>query len=96
MSATAAKTIVTIHKPEHRRRSLAIERNTADAIDAYDHNVGAYFDFLGVQAGKQGFELRFDAAGGTIPFTIDETDHEQKKSAHAWMESQPNIWDWIP
>lgn len=29
-------------------------------------------------------------------FSIDESSHADKLAAHAWLESQPDIWNWMP
>lgn len=89
-------TVITLHAPEHRRRSLTAERDTREAREAYDRNVGAYFEFLRREAVGQGWQLRIDQQDLNALITIDEVDHHQKKAAHAWLITQPDIWNWMP
>lgn len=95
MGDLSVQTMITIHKPEHRRRTLASQQEALVAADAYDRQANAYFEFLGAQAGTNGLELRTDARDSAVLFTIDEPDHERKKAAHDWYESQPGFWDWL-
>lgn len=91
-----ATTTITIHLPAHRRAALKIERQARAAVDAYDANIGAYLDFLREGAHASGYELRTDRRDDGPVFSIDETDHAAKKAAHAWLEAQPDIWNWSP
>ena len=85
---------LTVFAPEHRRRSIANEpRGGALSARAYDHQVGAYFEFLREQAARVGIEMQVDAQDRDVLF---EVDHEGKKAVRAWLARQPDLWDWLP
>lgn len=87
---------ITIHLPSHRSRALQLEQNTPEAIEAYDANIGAYVKFLKEEAAKQDYVVTTDHSELEGVFAIHETDHAAKKAAHDWLETQPDIWNWIP
>jgi hypothetical protein len=91
-----AKTTVIIHLPVHRRLSIKHEGDTHEAVAAYDHHIGDYIRFLQAQATKAGFELRTDQHEAEHVFSIEEISHDDKKAAHDWLESEPDLWNWIP
>lgn len=89
---------IRIHLHNHRQRALQIEGSDRDAPSVYDANIAAYLQFLKDQAQPLGFAIVSDganSANGAI-FEIIEADHASKKAAHDWLESQPDIWNWIP
>ncbi len=90
---------IRIHLDHHRQRALQIEAGNRDAPAAYDANIGAYLHYLKEQAQQHGFAIVSDGAsssGSSAIFEIIEADHASKKAAHDWLESQPDIWNWIP
>jgi hypothetical protein len=91
-----ANAIITIHLPSHRSRALQIEQNTAEAVEAYDANIGDYIQFLKDQAAQQHYTLKTDSNEFDAVYAIGNTDHDGKKAAHDWLDTQPDIWNWIP
>lgn len=91
-----AITTLVLHLPAHRRRAVQIEKNTADAEQAYDANIGAYLEFLSREAQAAGFALLTDQRDDGPAFSFDEVDGAQKRAAHDWLETQPDIWNWMP
>lgn len=91
-----AKTGLVIHLPTHREHALQSEGNTREAVQAYDANIGAYIEFLRGEGRRAGFDVSTDQRALAAVFSIDETTHDEKKLAHAWLEKQPSIWDWLP
>jgi hypothetical protein len=89
-------TLITLHLPAHRRAALKIERETAEAATAYDTHIQAYVAFLSAQAEKAGLKLDADQRDWGPIFSIAETDHASKKTAHDWLNTQPDFWNWIP
>jgi hypothetical protein len=90
-----ARATITIHLPSHRSRALQIEQNTAEAVDAYDANIGGYLKFLKDEAAKQDYAIKTDTSDLAAVYAID-ADHESKKAAHDWLDTQPDLWNWIP
>lgn len=89
-------TLITIHLPAHRRTTLKIERETAEASAAYDGQIHAYIAFLEAEAVKAGLRLDTDERDWGPTFSIAETDHDAKIAAHDWLNTQPDFWNWIP
>lgn len=90
------RAIVTVHLPTHRRHSLETYGEDARRVgEVYDENVGEYMRFLGRLARECGFDLRTDNKAVDPVFTIDERDHEAKKAAHRWLETVPDLWEWL-
>lgn len=87
---------ITIHLPSHRRKSLLIEHDTHEAVEAYDSNIGAYIRFLQTEAGKKGLALGTDEQDIDSTYSISATDHATKVAAHDWLHEQPDLWNWIP
>ena len=94
---STAQTLIVLHRPEHRRRTLSLQpTDRAQAERAYDRHVGDYLDFLRSSAQHAGFRLTSDERDWDTLFTIDETDHTDKQAAHAWLQTQPDFWTWLP
>jgi hypothetical protein len=91
-----ATTTVILHVPAHRRRALQIERDTAEAEQAYDEQIGAYVDFLRDEAEKAGYALVTDPRDADTPFGIEAPDGNAKRAVHDWLERQPDLWNWMP
>lgn len=89
-------TTIVIHLPSHRRRALQIERNTAEAEQAYDAQIGGYVEFLRHEARHAGYRIETDQRDDGPPFGIVEDDGVQKREAHHWLDRQPDIWNWMP
>lgn len=87
---------IIIHLPSHRRTTLQIERDTREAAETYDGQIGAYLEFLKQEARGVGFEVETDERDWGPIFTIDEVDHDAKKAAHDWLNTQPDFWNWLP
>lgn len=88
---------ITIHLPSHRRKSLKIEGDTLEAIEAYDANIADYIRFLKTEALKKSIDLRTDhkeEAGSS--YSISALSHDDKTAAHDWLHEQPDLWNWIP
>lgn len=91
----ASATII-FHLPQHKRTALKLQERTLEAEQTYDANIGAYMAFLQQEAAKAGFKLVTDNQDLPAVYAIDERDHGSKKAAHDWLETQPDIWNWIP
>lgn len=91
-----AKTTITLHLPSYRERALQLQTDAREAAEAYDGNIGAYVEFLKGEATPAGFVVATDTRDDGPAFSITEADHEQKKAAHEWLETQPDLWNWIP
>ena len=87
---------ITIHLPSHRRKSLISEGDTAEAVEAYDSNIGAYIKFLKNEAIKPGLALNTDEQDLDAAYSISAADHATKTAAHDWLHEQPDLWNWIP
>lgn len=87
---------IVLHLPAHRRTALRIERDTQQAEEAYDANIGAYIEYLQAEGRKQGFAVKTDQQDTEAVFQIDERDHAGKKAAYDWLNTLPDIWNWIP
>ncbi|WP_028081831.1 hypothetical protein [Solimonas soli] len=90
------RAIITIHLPTHRRTALKIEHDRPEAAIAYDGQIGAYLQFLKGEAQRAGFSIETDERDWGPLFSIDEMDHQAKKAAHDWLNTQPDFWNWIP
>ncbi|NGY04714.1 hypothetical protein [Solimonas terrae] len=90
------QTIITVHLPSHRRTTLKIEHDSAEASQAYDAQIGGYLAFLRTEGRKAGFSVESDERDWGPIFSIAETDHAAKKAAHDWLNTQPDFWNWIP
>ncbi|MDB5968450.1 MAG: hypothetical protein JWQ90_900 [Hydrocarboniphaga sp.] len=91
-----ARATITVHLPSHRSRALQLEQNTAEAIEAYDANIGDYLKFLKDEASRHDYAVKTDNTDFEGVFSINDTDHAGKKTAHDWLETQPDVWNWIP
>jgi hypothetical protein len=91
-----ARATITIHLASHRSRALQLERNSTEAGEAYDANIGDYIRFLKAEAAKQDYLIKTSNSELPAVFEIEESDHAAKKAAHDWLETQPDIWNWIP
>ncbi|MGH8446806.1 MAG: hypothetical protein ACREVL_16160 [Solimonas sp.] len=90
------RAIITIHLPSHRRTTLKIEHDTREAQAAYDRQISAYIEFLKGEAQAAAFRVEADERDWGPVFSIDETNHDAKKAAHDWLNTQPDFWNWIP
>lgn len=90
------RAIITFHMPTHRQTALKLQGNTLDAEYAYDGSIGDYLRFLEQEAAKAGIRIRTDQQAYGPVFTIEGRNHDEDKAAHAWLEGQPDIWNWIP
>lgn len=93
---TAPGATIVIHLPTHRETALKLQGPGRDIEQAYDRNIGGYVDYLREEAGRAGFRVETDQRAYGPVFSIDERDHERKKAAHAWFETLPDIWNWMP
>lgn len=90
------KATITFHLPQHRETALRIENNQRVAAQAYDDNISAYLRFLEDEAGKSGYLLTSDTQEGSSVYSIEAANHDLKTAAHDWLDTQPDIWNWIP
>ena len=95
MSA-APKATITFHLPQHRETALKIENNKREAVEAYDANLSTYLRFLEAEADKNGYVLTSNTQEGPSVYSIDAANHDLKTAAHDWLDTQPDIWNWIP
>ena len=94
--SSAPKATITFHLPQHRETALKIEHNQRVAAEAYDGNISAYLRFLEQEATKSGYALTWNSQEGTSVYSIDAASHDLKTAAHDWLDTQPDIWNWIP
>ncbi len=90
------RTTIKIHLPAYRRRALELQTDAREAADAYDVNIGRYIEYLKVAAAAAGLEVTTDTHDDGPTYAIEEEDHARKKAAHDWLETIPDIWNWIP
>lgn len=88
-------TTITIHLPSHRRKSLKVQEASIDAVAAYDGNIGAYIRYLQDEADRAGFRIETDQRELDQVYTIHENGRD-KKAAHDWLHTLPDLWNWIP
>jgi hypothetical protein len=86
---------IIFHLPTHRRAALQTQGDSPTARAAYDGNIGGYVAFLQEQGREAGFRIQTDNKDLDPVYTIDERGHEDKKAARAWLDEQPDIWEWI-
>ena len=87
---------IVINLPAHRRRALELVNEGLVAEQAYDKSIGGYIDFLRQQADDVGYIVQTSQDDQQAVFRLDETSHQDKKAAHDWLESLPDIWNWMP
>lgn len=88
-------TEIHVHLPAHRRRALELQTDHAEAERAYDTHIGAYLEYLQQEAEKAGYRLSRDTTERDGVFSY-LGDHEGKKAAHDWLQTVPDLWNWIP
>jgi hypothetical protein len=91
-----AKATITIHQPAYRDRALQLQSDPREAAPAYDASIGDYLHYLKEHAEPAGYALRADEADLGSAYSIDAADHDSKKAAHDWLDTLPDIWNWIP
>lgn len=87
---------IRFHMPAHREIALKLQTDQRVAEDAYDHWIGSYMKFLSETASRADLRITTDQQDNGVLFSVEAPDHEAKKAAHRWLESQPDIWNWIP
>lgn len=87
--------IITLHLPVYRARTLALETDRAMAEEYYDKRIHEYIRFLQTQAEIVGVRIVSDQRDDGPPFSIEAVDTE-RQSIHDWLETQPDFWNWIP
>ncbi len=87
---------ITLHLPAYRERALQLQSDRHEAVPAYDQQIADYVRFLDEEAGKAGYVLATDEADGGGAYSIDAPSHDAKKAAHDWLDTQPDIWNWMP
>lgn len=87
---------ITFHMPVHRETAIKLQTEPREAEAAYDRYIGEYMAFLSAEAAKADLVVNADQQDFGVLFSIDASSHDTKQQAHAWLESQPDIWNWIP
>lgn len=90
------RAVITMHLPRHKEQALRMQTDQRWADMTYDHNVADYIRWLDEQAQVHGFRVQSDARDVDAVLTIDERSHDDKKAAYAWLQTQPDIWNWLP
>lgn len=90
------RTTIVINLPAHRQRALELVNEGLVAEQAYDKNIGGYIEFLRQQAEGEGYVVQTSQDDQQPVFRLDEISHDDKKAAHDWLESLPDIWNWMP
>lgn len=95
--ATAERhsTNITIHLSVHRHRALSLQTDHAEAEAAYDRHIPGYLDYLREEATAAGFGLVSSPQDGDEAFVYHGTESE-RKAAHEWLHTLPDLWNWIP
>lgn len=88
--------VITVHRNQHRERSLAVQDPGREAEDVYDANITQYFQFLHEQAAQHGYRFVIDAQGGAHDAFSYSGNREQRQAAHDWLHTQPDFWNWLP
>jgi hypothetical protein len=91
-----AKATITLHLPAYRERALLLQSDPREAEPAYDDNIGDYLRYLQAEATKAGYALGTDESDLGPAYSIDAASHDDKKAAHDWLDTLPDIWNWIP
>lgn len=86
---------IIIHRPAHRRRALA-GRDPLEAVAAYERHVGAYLQALAEEARKLGYEVVQDQHDEEPFYRIEAASRAQQRAVLAWLQAQPDIWNWMP
>jgi len=87
---------ITFHMPAHRDTALKLQTELRPAEDAYDRYIGEYMSFLESEGRDAGYAVQRDQRDDTGVYSIDAASHDDKTAAHSWLETQPDIWNWIP
>lgn len=90
-----SKATITLHLPAYRARALQLQADPREAEPAYDENIEGYLQFLAQEAAKAGLVLATDH-GELSAYSIHAADHDAKRAAHDWLDTQPDIWNWMP
>jgi hypothetical protein len=92
---TMTDATITIHLPAYRERALKLQTEIRDAEEAYDANIHDYIKYLAEEAAKMDFRLETDH-GSIAAYSVHAPTHEAKKAARDWLNTLPDIWNWIP
>lgn len=90
-----SKATITLHLAGYRARALKLQSDPREAEPAYDDNIEGYLQFLKQEAAKAGYALTTDH-GELSAYSIQAADHDAKRAAHDWLDTQPDIWNWMP
>jgi hypothetical protein len=90
------RAIITFHLPTHREVALKMQIDKREAELAYDRAIGDYMRFLEEEGRKAGFRIQTDQRDFGPVYGIEGRDHDEEKAAHDWLDSQPDIWNWLP
>jgi hypothetical protein len=91
-----ATATITIHLPAYRQRALRLQSDPHEAEPVYDGNIGDYIRYLKDEATKAGYTLVTDESDQGHAYSMEAGDHDAKKAAHDWLDTLPDIWNWIP
>ncbi len=86
---------ITLHLRAYRERALMLQPERREAELAYDANIHDYVKYLSDEAAKPGYVLTTDH-GTSAAYSIQAPTHDAKKAAHDWLDTLPDIWNWIP
>lgn len=91
-----APATITLHLPAYRARALLLASEPREAEAAYDANVGGYLRYLAKEAQATGYAFKTDDSDYGPAYSIDAADHAAKTAAHDWLDTLPDIWNWMP
>ena len=90
------RAVITMHLPSHKRQALRMQTDKRWAELAYDKNIAQYIAYLREQGETQGFRVESDERDWDTVLSIDERSHDDKKAAYDWLQTLPDIWNWMP
>lgn len=91
-----AHATITLHLPAYRQRALMLQSDPREAEPAYDSNIGDYLRYLQSEAAAAGYTLTTDESDAGPAYSITAPSHDEKVAAHDWLDTLPDIWNWIP
>lgn len=90
------RAIITFHLPTHRDTALKLQGRTTESEATYDRCIGDYLAFLRAEGEKIGYRVQSDQRSYGPVFSLEGRGDNEDKGAQAWLETQPDIWNWMP
>jgi hypothetical protein len=90
------RAVITMHLPAHKRQALRMQTDKRWAELAYDEQIPEYIRYLQREAQPRGFRIQTDDRDWDVVLSVDERSHDDKKAAYEWLQTLPDIWNWMP